>query len=135
MTNSERPFPEAGTDGKCWPASAAEKRWGAASHLSGFAFLLLPPIGGILAPLLIWSTIGRNSAYVEIQAREALNFQIFILLAVILGIALMYILIGVFVLIGVAVLDLGCMIRGSIKAHRGITHTYPYSLRLVKARR
>ena len=116
------------------PASAAEKRWGALAHLSGFAFLLLPPIGGILVALAIWSTIGRKSAYVEKQAREALNFQIFILLAIVLGIALMYILIGVFVLIGVALLDLGCMIRGSLKAHRGIQHVYPYSLRLVKAR-
>jgi uncharacterized Tic20 family protein len=64
-----------------------------------------------------------------------LNFQITVLLAVLLGIALMYVLIGVFVLIGVALLDLGCMIRGSLKAHTGILHIYPYSLRLVKARR
>lgn len=134
MTGSQRPFPEAGTDRESLPANAAEKRWGAMSHLSGFAFLLLPPIDGILAALAIWSTIGRKSAYVEMQAREALNFQIFILLAVVLRIALMYILIGVFVLIGVALLDLGCMIRGTLKAHRGILHIYPYSLRLVKAR-
>jgi len=26
------------------------------------------------------------------------------------------------------------MIRGSLKAHRGILHVYPYSVRLVKAR-
>ena len=122
-------------DGERLPASAAEKRWGALSHLSGFAFLLLPPIGGVLVALVIWLSVGRKSAYVEVQAREALNFQITVLLAVLLGIALMYVLIGVFVLIGVALLDLGCMIRGSLKAHTGILHIYPYSLRLVKARR
>ena len=121
-------------DGERLAVSVAEKRWGALSHLSGFAFLLLPPIGGVLVALAIWLGMGRESSYVEVQAREALNFQITILLAVLLGIALMYILIGVFVLIGVALLDLGCMIRGSLKAHRGILHVYPYSLRLVKAR-
>ena len=121
-------------DGEQLPASVAENRWGALSHLSGFAFVLLPPIGGVLVALAIWLSVGRKSAYVEVQAREALNFQITILLAVLLGIALMYILIGVFVLIGVAVLDLGCMIRGSLKANAGILHIYPYSLRLVKAR-
>ena len=121
-------------DGERLAVSAAEKRWGAFSHLSGFAILLLPPIGGILVALAVWLGMGRKSTYVEVQAREALNFQITILLAVLLGIALMYILIGVFVLIGVAVLDLGCMIRGSLKAHAGILHIYPYSLRLIKAR-
>ena len=121
-------------DGERLPASAAEKRWGALSHLSGFAFLLLPPIGGVLVALAVWLGMGRKSTYIEVQAREALNFQITILLAVLLGIALMYILIGAFVLIGVAVLDLGCMIRGSLKANAGILHIYPYSLRLVKAR-
>ena len=121
-------------DGERLAVSVAEKRWGALSHLSGFAFLLLPPIGGVLVALAVWWSMGRKSTYVEVQAREALNFQITILLAVLLGIALMYILIGVFVLIGVAVLDLGCMIRGSLKANAGILHIYPYSLRLVKAR-
>ena len=125
---------EASMDGERLAVSAAEKRWGAFAHLSGFAFLLLPPIGGVLVALAIWLGMGRQSPYVEVQAREALNFQITILLAVLLGIALMYILIGVFVLIGVALLDLGCMIRGSLKAHAGILHIYPYSLRLVKAR-
>lgn len=121
-------------DGERLAASTAERRWGALSHLSGFAILLLPPIGGVLVALAIWLTMGRKSVYVEMQAREALNFQIFILLTVLLGIALMYILIGVFVLIGVALLDLGCMIRGALKAHDGILHVYPYSLRVVKAR-
>ncbi len=121
-------------DGERLAVTTAERRWGALAHLSGFAILLLPPIGGVLAALAIWLGMGRKSAYVEKQAREALNFQILILLAVLLGIALMYILVGVFVLIGVALLDLGCMIRGSRKAHDGILHVYPYSLRLVKAR-
>lgn len=125
---------EAGMDGKGPGVSAAEKRWGAVSHLSGFALLLLPPVGGVLLALAIWLGMRRKSGYVEVQAREALNFQITILLAILLGVALMYILIGVFVLIGVAALDLGCMIRGSLKAHAGIPHIYPYSLRLVKAR-
>ena len=125
---------EAIMDGERLAVSVAEKRWGVLSHLSGFAFLLLPPIGGVLVALAVWWSMGRKSTYVEVQAREALNFQITILLAVLLGIALMYILIGVFVLIGVAVLDLGCMIRGSLKAQAGILHIDPYSLRLVKAR-
>ena len=121
-------------EGERLAVSVSEKRWGALSHLSGFAFLLLPPIGGVLVALAVWLGMGRKSTYIEVQAREALNFQITILLAVLLGIALMYILIGAFVLIGVAVLDLGCMIRGSLKANAGILHIYPYSLRLVKAR-
>ena len=121
-------------DGERLPANADEKRWGALAHLSGFAFLLLPPLGGVLCALAVWRGAGRKSAYVERQAREALNFQIFILIAVLSGVALMYVLVGVFVLIGVAVIDLACMIRGALKARNGILHIYPYSLRFVKAR-
>lgn len=111
-----------------------ERLWGALAHLSGFCFLALPFFGGVLAALAIWLVKGRGSAYVEQQAREALNFQITVALATVIGIALMYVLIGVFLLLIVALADLGCMLRGALKSRQGIVHIYPYSLRLVKMR-
>jgi uncharacterized Tic20 family protein len=121
-------------DGERAPVSEDEKLWGALAHLAGFAAVLVPLFGGVLATLAIWLTKGRTSAYVEREAREALNFQISVALAALLAIALMYVVIGVFLLIGLIIMDIGCMTRGALKAREGIRHVYPYSLRLVKAR-
>lgn len=114
------------------PVSAEERRWGALAHLAGLAIVLLPPFGGLLATWVVWYFKGGSSPYIEEQAREAVNFQLVVLLAVLLGFGLLYVLIGVFILIGVVVADLGCMIRGAFKARHGVIHYYPYSLRLIK---
>ena len=116
------------------PSNENERLWAAAAHLAGFAAVPLPLIGGVLATLAIWLLKGRESAYVEREARAALNFQITVALALVVSIALMYVLIGVFLLIGVLIADIGCMTRGALRARAGIRHVYPYTLRLVKAR-
>ncbi|MBM2830869.1 MAG: orotate phosphoribosyltransferase [Gammaproteobacteria bacterium] len=70
--------------------------------------------------------------FVDDQGKEALNFQITMLIAFIISFVLMFILIG-FVLMGVvAVFDIVMLIIASIKANEGVRYRYPYAIRLIK---
>jgi uncharacterized Tic20 family protein len=108
-----------------------ESNWGMFAHLSALVGLVIP-FGSVLGPFLIWLTKGKESAYVGEQAREALNFQITMLIVAAVCFALSLILIGI-VLLWLAVLfDLVFVILATVTASKGQMYRYPYTLRLVK---
>ncbi|MRI89910.1 DUF4870 domain-containing protein [Aggregicoccus sp. 17bor-14] len=98
-----------------------EKTWGLLSHLSG---ILL----GFLGPLIAMLVKGKESAWINTQAKEALNFEITALLAYTVigaitcgfGLLLLWPLVTVFHIIA------------AMKANNGETYRYPATLRLVK---
>jgi uncharacterized Tic20 family protein len=108
-----------------------ERNWGMLAHLSAFAGLLLP-LGNILGPLLIWLTRRERSAFVADQAKEALNFNISVLLGAALCIALVFVFIGILLGVALFVYWLAMTIVAGIKSAEGIAYRYPFSLRLVK---
>jgi uncharacterized Tic20 family protein len=109
-----------------------ERTWGMIAHLSAFAVFVFPVGGNILAPLIIWLTRRDTSAFVEAEAKEALNFNISVSLGWIVCGVLMFALIGLPV--GV-VLFLGWLVLtivAAVKASEGVGYRYPLALRLVK---
>src|SRR5438067_4606520 len=57
-------------------SSKEERLWAMLAHLSGFLGHFLPGIGNIAGPLVIWILKKDRFAFVDDQAKEALNFQI-----------------------------------------------------------
>lgn len=113
------------------PAPTADERtWGMIAHLSA---LVASVVGfPFLGPLIVWLTKGKESAWVEQHAKEALNFQITATVAIWISAFLMLCIIG-FVLVpvlGLAALVLTVM--AGIKANNGEMYRYPATLRLVK---
>jgi uncharacterized Tic20 family protein len=109
-----------------------ERTWGMIAHLSAFAFFVFPVAGNILAPLIIWLTRRDTSAFVEAEAKEALNFNISVALGWIVCGLLTFALIGI--PLGI-ILSLGWMVLtivAAVKASEGVGYRYPISLRLVK---
>ncbi len=102
-----------------------EKTWGMLSHLSG---LLLSFIG----PLIIWQTKGKESAWVERQAIEALNFQITLAIAFFACFILTFLVIGACLLPLVGLGGLVLSIMAGIKANSGEAYRYPATIRLIK---
>ena len=95
------------------------------SHIGG---IILP----ILVPLFIMMSKGKESAWVESQSKEALNFQITVMLAYVLG--TLTSCIGVGVLLVLAAVG-GAVVLGvlaGMKVNEGQTYRYPFTLRLVK---
>lgn len=102
---------------------------GLIAHLSGI-------ITGFIGPLVIW-LINKDKAdkgWITGQAKEALNFQITVILAMIVAIILTIVSLGLLfflpMVVGVAALVL-CILAG-IKANEGVDYRYPFAIRLIK---
>ena len=109
-----------------------ERTWGMIAHLSAFAVFVFPLGGNILAPLIIWLTRRNTSAFVEMEAREALNFNISVALGWIVCGLLVFALIGIPLGAALFLYWLVMAIVAAVKASEGVGYRYPFSLRLVK---
>ncbi|MGH8031092.1 MAG: DUF4870 domain-containing protein [Luteimonas sp.] len=96
-------------------------------HLSGI-------ILGFIVALIVW-LINKDrpgKGFLNDQAKEALNFQITILLAYIAGTVLTIILIGPLITFAAWIVCVIFSIVGGLKARDGVAYRYPFALRLVK---
>lgn len=100
------------------------KTWGMICHLAGLL--------GVLGALIAWLIKKDEHPFINEQGKEALNFQITVLLAYVACIPLTFIFIGFILwpLIGIGALI--CLILGAVKANQGEHYRYPVSLRLIK---
>lgn len=108
------------------PLSQSDERlWAMLAHLSEIVLALI-------APLLIMVLLGKRSAFVEDQAKEALNFHITLLIASAISWVLIFVFIGIFTLIAVIIYGLVFAIIAAIKAYNGELYRYPINIRFVK---
>jgi uncharacterized protein len=123
--------------------SSEERNWAMWAHLCGLLWLfgtgslLFVPFGTlalftILGPLIIWKTKGDTMPFAAAQAKEALNFQITVLLAAIVSCLLIFVLIGFVMLWVLGLLNLVFVIIAAIQVNEGKPYRYPLTLRLVK---
>src|ERR1700722_11705272 len=80
--------------------TADERTWGMLAHLSAFSCFLIPPLGVVVGPLIVWLIKRDQSAFVADQGKEALNFNLSVFLALIACGVLVFVFIGI--LLGVA---------------------------------
>ena len=99
-----------------------EKTMALLSHVLTF-------VAGFIAPLIIYLIKKDESPFVTAHAKESLNFQITVFLAIIV---LFISVIGILLvwLVGIAALVL--VIMATIKASEGKLYKYPVNLRLIK---
>ena len=93
---------------------------------------LLAIFTSFLGPLIIWLVKKDDHAFIDEQGKEALNFQITVVLASIVAGILIMICIGAFLLPAIQILNLVFCIIATIKANNGEHYRYPVSLRLIK---
>lgn len=94
------------------------------THLSGILFSFIPS-------LIVWLLKKDDNEYLSSQAKEALNFQLTILLAQFVAGILIAILVG-FLLIGIIWLfNIVLCIVAAISTSNGETYRYPLCLRLI----
>src|SRR5262249_40200563 len=114
------------------PPSQDERTWGMLAHLSAFVGLLFPLFGGVLAPWVIWLAWRERSHFVGEQAREALNFNLSVLIAYLVSVVLMYVYVGFLLCVVLFIGWVVMTIVAAIRTSEGIHYRYPLSLRLVK---
>jgi len=93
--------------------SQDELRWGAVAHLS--MFVALVGIPGPIGPLAVWLVKRGESAFVDAQAKEALNFSLSVLIYL-LALAVLFVLVALEGRVEVTlVLAFGVRRRGSCR--------------------
>jgi uncharacterized Tic20 family protein len=112
--------------------TAEERTWGMLAHLSAFAGLILPVAGIIIGPLVIWLARRERSAFVATQAKEALNFNISVLLGLLLCGLLALVFVGLLLALALLICWIVMTIIAGIRAGEGLDYRYPVSLRLLK---
>ncbi len=93
---------------------------------------LLGIVTGFLGPLIIWLIKKDDDAFVDDQGKEALNFQITITIGMLISGALMFICVGFFTALALAIANLVLCIMAGLKANEGVKYRYPLTLRLIK---
>jgi uncharacterized Tic20 family protein len=112
--------------------TADERTWGMLAHLSAFSCFLIPPLGVVVGPLIVWLIKRDQSAFVADQGKEALNFNISVLLALVACGVLVFVFIGILLGVALFIFWMTMTIVAAIKASEGIRYRYPITLRLVK---
>jgi len=108
-----------------------ERQWAMLCHLSGLSGYLIP-LGNIIAPLIIWSMKKEESVEVDKHGKESLNFQLSLVIYFFVAALLIVLVVGVFLLISLAILQVVCIIIASIKADKGEFYEYPLTIRFIK---
>jgi uncharacterized Tic20 family protein len=106
------------------------KNWAMAGHLSAFTVFLGLPVP-VLGPLIVWLMKRGDDDYAEWHAREALNFNISIMIYTIVSAVLILLLIGVLLLPAVLISWFILVIVGAVKASNGEYYRYPMTLRFI----
>lgn len=108
------------------PNLEIERNWAMLAHFLGIVPI---PLVGILGPLVILLIKKSESTFVEANAREAMNFQITVLISVVISIWLCLFLIGFLLLAVIFVANFILVISAALKAKNGENFRYPVSLR------
>lgn len=108
-----------------------ERNWAMLCHLSAFAGFFFP-FGSIIGPLVFWLSKKDESVWVYINGRNALNFQLSILLYIVLAIPLFFILIGIPIVALLVTLKVICIIIASVRAAKGEPFKYPMVIPFIQ---
>lgn len=123
--------------------SQLARNWAMGCHLASLAFYVGIPFGNILGPLIIWLLKKDEFELVDEQGKEALNFQISIMIYSIVGVvaaavfAITMFLIPVYIIIGIGIallllFNLVIVIIAAVNVANGEPFKYPLSIQFLK---
>jgi len=108
------------------------RQWSMWIHLSGLCHYVLPiPGAAIVAPLVLWSMKKEDSPYIDEHGKEAINFQISILIYLVVSAVLCLVFIGFVLFPAVLLFQLIACIFAGLKANDGEMMRYPMNIRFL----
>lgn len=109
-------------------ASEDERQWCLFAHLGGFAGYVLPLLGNILLPLILWAVKRHQMPALDAHAKAAINFQASISIYFFISWMLASYIIGVFLMVAVALLQLISMLQAMNAVNKNEVYKYPLSI-------
>ncbi len=116
------------------PATALTnvRNWNAFCHASALLGVFLHFPGHVLAPLIVWLAKRDASPEIDAHGKEALNFQISMLIYNAIAAVFCLVLIGFVILPVLWVLNAVFVIIAAIKASDGKFYRYPMTIRFIQ---
>jgi len=112
------------------------RMWAMICHLAALAGLVVPVVGCIIGPLIVWQIKKEEFPFVDEQGKEAVNFQIsmslYLLISAIIWIPLSFFCIGVLIPVAISIVDLVFLLIAAVKANDGYHYRYPLTIRFIK---
>jgi len=108
-----------------------EKTFAMLCHLSAFAAFIIP-LGCIIGPLVFWLIKKDESKIVDYNGKSSLNFQISMMIYMIISAILIIIAVGIVLLIALGIFWIVMVIIASVKANEGKKYTYPLAIPFIK---
>lgn len=110
-----------------------ERQWAAGCHLIGLCGVVVPlPAAGLIGTLVLWLIKREDGAFIDSQGKEAVNFQISLLIYAVLCLFLVKIVIGFFMLGILVLFAFASVVIASIRASEGIPFRYPACIRFIQ---
>lgn len=111
--------------------SETERNWAMLCHLSAFAGFFFP-FGSIIGPLICWLTRKDDSMWVDMNGKTSMNFELSILLYMVLALPLIFLVAGIPIIMFLIVFKVICIIIASVKASKGEMFKYPLSIPFIQ---
>ena len=136
--------------------ASVERTWGMLCHLIAFAWFVVPFVGNIVGPLIVWQIRRQEFEFVDDQGKESLNFQITVTIAGIITGVLVFVFLGIPLAIALGVFDIAMgssvsltavacalaialgvfyivmVIIATTRANNGERYRYPVNWRIIK---
>ena len=145
---SQQPWATLPVPGQGTLSEADDRNWAMFTHVAAFLGLLVPTIGNILGPLVVWLIKRNESPFVDAHGKESLNFQISMSLYLLVGggvstaFAMVLSLLVCFGMVAVAILAVALsalaifaivyQILAAIRASEGGFLRYPLTIRFFR---
>lgn len=110
---------------------AETRRWAFLLHLSVLAGFALP-IAGLIIPIVIWQLKKPDLPGIDAHGINALNWIMSLILYSIIGVVLIFAIIGIPILTALGVVAIVFPIIAAIKANNGEVWKYPLSISFLK---
>jgi uncharacterized Tic20 family protein len=102
-----------------------EKLWSILVHIGGIFFGFLPALIGYLV-------LKDRGPFIRQHTGTALNFQLTMLIASVVGAVLTLVIIGIFILIAVSIVIIIFSILAAVAANKGESYEYPLAIKFIK---
>lgn len=112
-------------------AVASVRTWCAFCHASALLGVIFHFPGHLLGPLIVWLIKRDHSPEIDAHGKEALNFQISMLIYNVIAAIFCLVLIGFVFLVALWVLNTVFVIVASIQASEGKFYRYPMTIRFI----
>lgn len=114
------------------PAVTSVRTWNTLCHASALLGVLAHFPGHLLGPLIVWLVKRGDSPEIDAHGKEALNFQISMLIYNVVAAVFCLILIGFVFLAILWVVNAVLVIIASIQASDGKFYRYPMTIRFIQ---